>query len=169
MTEGLRLVAAFPCYDPPRMSVHEFVTAAAIRATREAVWDVLADTPRYVEWNPEIVGMAGHMALGERLSASVKVGSGAVRRVTLRVSICEPPVRMEWIGSLPLGLFTGRRELTITGRDGFVEFRMVVRMSGPLAGAMMKAVGDRQAEIDAFSHALKARVEQMSSAAQAKA
>lgn len=147
------------------MSVHEFVTAVAISSTRDVVWRVLTDTAKYGEWNPEIVGMSGQLALGERIKASVKVGSGAVRAVTLRVTIYEPPVRMEWTGGLPLGLFTGTRNLTVTGRDGFVEFRMVVRISGPLAGAMVKAVGDRQAEIDAFSRALKVRVEQTPAAA----
>lgn len=36
---------------------------------------------------------------------------------------------------------------------------MVVRMSGPLAGLMVKAVGDRQSEIDGFSAAVKVHAE----------
>jgi hypothetical protein len=60
---------------------------------------------------------------------------------------------------MPLGLFTGRRTLTVRPRDGGTEFRMVVRMSGPLAGLMVKAVGDRQSEIDGFSAAVKVHAE----------
>src|SRR5262245_50913822 len=100
------------------------------------------------------------MALGERIRARVKVGNGAIRTVPMRVTAFESPLRMEWTGGLPLGLFTGRRIFTVTPADDAVEFRMLVQMSGPLAGLMVKAVGNRQVEIDSFSSALKARAEQ---------
>ena len=139
--------------------MYEFVTTSRIRASREAVWKILTDAARYADWNPEIVAIDGRMGPGERIRARVKVGSGAIRPVTLRVTAFEEPVRMEWTGGLPLGLFIGRRTLTVTPADGGAEFRMVVQMSGPLASLMVKAVGDRQAEIDAFSAALKAHAE----------
>ena len=144
------------------MAMHEFVTTAVIRARREVVWDVLTTSAKYGDWNPEIVSVDGLMAAGARLKMRVKVGSGAIRPVTLQVTAFDPPARMEWTGGLPLGLFTGRRILSLTPVDGQVEFRMVVQMSGPLAGLMVKAVGDRQAEIDSFSAALKRRVEDAS-------
>jgi uncharacterized protein YndB with AHSA1/START domain len=139
--------------------MYEFVTTSRIRASREAVWKILTDAARYADWNPEIVAIDGRMGPGERIRARVKVGSGAIRPVTLRVTAFEEPVRMEWTGGLPLGLFIGRRTLTVTPTDDGAEFRMVVQMSGPLASLMVKAVGDRQAEIDAFSAALKAHAE----------
>jgi uncharacterized protein YndB with AHSA1/START domain len=139
--------------------MHEFVTMAVIHADPWRVWNVLTDAAGYAAWNPEIVRIDGRMALSERIRAQVKVGNGAIRTVPLRVTAFEPPSRMEWTGGLPLGLFTGRRTLTLTPIAGGVEFQMVVRMSGPLAGLMVKATGHRQAEIDAFSSALKARAE----------
>jgi hypothetical protein len=104
------------------------------------------------------------MALGERIKARAKVGSGAIRTVPLRVTAFESPSRMEWTGGLPLGLFTGRRILTVVPTDGGVEFCMLVQMCGPLAGLMVKSVGNRQAEIDRFSAALKTRSEQHTNA-----
>jgi hypothetical protein len=142
--------------------MYEFLTTSTIRAAPLAVWEVLASAPGYAEWNPEIVAIEGQMAPGERIRARVKVGSGAIRTVPLRVTAFEAPSRMEWTGGMPLGLFTGRRIFTVTAVDGGTEFRMLVQMSGPLASLMVKAVGDRQSEIDAFSSALKARVEQTS-------
>jgi hypothetical protein len=139
--------------------MHEFLTKSTIHATQEKVWEILTNAPGYAEWNPEIVALEGRIALGERIKARVKVGSGAIRTVPLRVTAFAPPSRMEWTGGLPLGLFTGRRILTVAPVEGAVEFRMLVQMSGLLAGLMVKAVGDRQAEIDAFSAALKARAE----------
>jgi uncharacterized protein YndB with AHSA1/START domain len=139
--------------------MREFVTKAMIRATPERVWAILTDSAGYSDWNPEIVRIEGRMATDERIQAHVKVGSGATRAVPLRVTAFEAPLHMEWTGGLPLGLFTGRRILTLAPAGGEVEFRMLVRMSGPLAGLMVRAVGDRQVEIDGFSSALKARAE----------
>jgi hypothetical protein len=68
---------------------------------------------------------------------------------------------MQWTGGLPLGLFTGRRTLTLTPLTGgtSTEFRMHLHMSGPLSGPIVKSLGDRQPEIDSFSAALKSRAE----------
>jgi uncharacterized protein YndB with AHSA1/START domain len=140
--------------------MYEFLTKSTIHAAPETVWEILTNAGCYVEWNPEIVAIEGRMALGERIRARVKVGSGAIRTVPLRVTAFEAPSRMEWTGGLPLGLFTGRRILTVTPVDGAVEFRMLVRMSGLFAPLMVKAVGNRQTEIDSFSSALKVRAEQ---------
>jgi len=139
--------------------VKEYVTVSSIRATPEMVWKVLTDATGYAEWNPEIVGIDGRMALSERITARVRLGSGAIRRVPMRVTAFEAPSRMEWTGGLPLGLFVGRRTFTVMPRDGAVEFRMHLRMSGPLAPLILKSVGDRQPEIDRFSSALRAHVE----------
>jgi uncharacterized protein YndB with AHSA1/START domain len=145
--------------------MYEFLTQSSIRAAPATAWNILTDAPGYAGWNPEIVAIEGRMAHGERIQARVKVGNGAVRPVPLRVTAFEPPDRMEWTGGLPLGLFTGRRILTVTPEPGGTRFRMLVQMSGTLASLMVKAVGDRQAEIDGFSAALKARSEQAEGAA----
>ncbi len=82
----------------------------------------------------------------------------------MRVTVCEAPSRMEWTGGFPLGLFVGRRTFTVTRRDGVVEFRMHLRMSGPLASLIPRSVRDRQPEIDGFSAALQAHTEQQEGA-----
>ena len=85
------------------MSGHsiEFVTTAEINAPLESVWQVLTDAVQYSDWNPKIVGISGRMGLNEHIKTRVKVGGGAVRSVTLRVTAFEPPSRMEWTGGLP--------------------------------------------------------------------
>jgi uncharacterized protein YndB with AHSA1/START domain len=138
---------------------HEFVTAAVISAAPAAVWSILTDAGGYAAWNPEIVAIEGRFAADSWIKAHVKLGKGAVRRVSLRVTAFEPPVSMEWTGGMPLGLFVGRRLLTVTPHDRGAEFRMLVTMTGPLASLMVKSTGDRQPEIDQFSAALKARAE----------
>ena len=139
--------------------VKEYATASRIRATPEVVWEILTDATGYADWNPEIVGIDGRMALNERITARVKLGSGAIRKVPMRVTAFEAPSRMEWTGGLPLSLFVGRRTFTVLPGDGVVEFRMHLRMSGLLAPLILKSVGDRQPEIDSFTAALKRRCE----------
>jgi hypothetical protein len=139
--------------------MYEFLTSCTIQAPPERVWEILTTSAGYAEWNPEIVAIDGLMALRKRIRARVKVGSGAIRTVPMRVTDFGPPVHMVWKGGLPLGLFTGRRIFDVVAREDATEFRMLVQMSGLLAGLMVRSVGNRQAEIDSFSSALKARAE----------
>jgi hypothetical protein len=150
-----------PEYGHMNESATEFVTTAEINAPLEAIWQVLTDAARYADWNPEIIGISGQMALNERIKARVKVGGRAVRWVAVRVTAFEPPSRMEWTGGLPLGLFVGVRTFTLSSRGDTTEFRMHVRMSGPLASFIVKSTGNRQPELDMFAAALKARAERL--------
>ena len=137
----------------------EYVTSARIDASPAAVWAILTDSVGYAQWNPEIVGVDGQMALGSRILAHVRLGDGNVRKVPQRVTALDAPTRMQWTGGLPLGLFVGRRTFTVTPAGNGAEFRMHLEMSGPLAGLILKSVGNRQPEIDSFSAALKRRAE----------
>lgn len=80
----------------------EYVTVVNAQATLQRVWDVLTDSAGYAEWNPEVVGVAGRMALNEKIKARVKVGGGAIRTVSMRVTAFDAPSRMQWTGGLPL-------------------------------------------------------------------
>lgn len=140
--------------------MQEYRSTTQIDASPEAVWAVLSEGAAYHEWNPEIIAIEGRFALGQTIKAHVRLGNGAVRRLSQRVTAFDAPKRMEWLGGLPLGLFVGRRIYTVTPRADGAEFQLHVQMSGPLAPLILKSVGDRQPELDSFSRALKTRVEQ---------
>jgi uncharacterized protein YndB with AHSA1/START domain len=137
----------------------EYAASVTVRATPAAVWQLLADPAGYRDWNPEILAVHGRFAPRERIRARVRLGGGAVRNVPMRVTAFEPPSRMQWTGGLPFGLFVGERTFTVQPRDGGAEFRLQLRMTGPLAPLILRTVGDRQPEIDAFATALKQRAE----------
>jgi uncharacterized protein YndB with AHSA1/START domain len=139
--------------------VAEYVTTAVIDAPPARVWDIVTNAAGYHEWNPEITNIEGQMASGARIVARVKLGSGAVRRVPMRVTAFDAPARMEWTGGLPFGLFVGRRTFTVAPNAGGAEFRLHLSMTGPLSRWIVKSVGDRQPEVDSFAAALKARAE----------
>jgi uncharacterized protein YndB with AHSA1/START domain len=137
----------------------EYTSTAIIAASAETVWAILTDGAQHRQWNPEIVGIDGRIELGERITAHVRLGSGAIRTVAQRVTSLDALKRMEWVGGLPLGLFVGRRSFTVTPVAGGVEFKLHLKMSGPLSSLILKSVGDRQPEIDSFTAALKRRAE----------
>jgi uncharacterized protein YndB with AHSA1/START domain len=138
----------------------DYVTTRRIAAPAASVWRVLTDAAGYAEWNPEILHVAGRFGLDERIKVRVKVGGGAVRALSMRITAFEPPSRMEWTGGLPLGLFVGRRTFDVVPKGDGAEFRMHLHMTGPLARFIAKSVGNRQPEIDSFADALGRRVEQ---------
>jgi hypothetical protein len=137
----------------------EYTTSSRIGASPERVWATLTNGAAYPEWNPEIVRIDGPITAGARITAHVRLGSGAVRRVVQRVTALEAPRRMEWEGGLTFGLFVGRRTFTVAPTKAGTEFQMHLRMSGPLCSLILKSVGDRQPEIDHFTSALKRRAE----------
>src|SRR5262249_26971146 len=105
------------------MGSKDYVTTEQIDAAPDVVWRILTDAPGYASWNPEIIGVEGAFALNERIKAKVKVKAGngnmAVRAIPLRITAFGAPTsvrpqgRMEWTGGLPLGLFTGKRIITV--------------------------------------------------------
>ena len=137
----------------------EFQAQTDIAASQSDVWDILADGTQYAAWNPEIVGIDGSLTAGATFRAHVRIGSGAVRRVPLRVADFIPPTRMVWIGGLPFGLFVGERTYTVEPTPIGVVFKIHLVMRGPLSGLIGKSTGNRQAEIDAFAAGLKRRAE----------
>jgi len=141
-----------------------YETSVQVNAPAGAVWQVLTDSAGYREWNPEILQVDGTMAAGARIKVRVKVQGGAVRTLGLHVTAFDPPSRLEWTGGLPFGLFVGRRTFVLTPQDAGTLFTMHLSMTGPCAPLILKSLGDRQPDIDAFSAALRGRVDGRASA-----
>jgi hypothetical protein len=138
----------------------EYETQATISASPDDVWRILTDAAGYASWNPEILGIEGRFALGERIAVKVRIPGGAIRSVSLRITAFEPGRQMEWTGGMPMGLFVGKRTLSVYSSGGGTRFRMHLSMTGLLAPLIRKSVGNRQSDIDGFSSALKSRAEQ---------
>ena len=85
----------------------EYTSTAIIDASTDTVWAILTDAIGYTDWNPEIVGIDGRMALGRHITAHVRLASGVVRKVKLRVSAFDPPRRMEWRSACRLVCLAG--------------------------------------------------------------
>ncbi len=50
--------------------------AIGVPASPATVWQVLAGTERYGEWNPFMTGLSGRLAVGERLTVTIRPDGG---------------------------------------------------------------------------------------------
>src|SRR3954465_5276869 len=104
----------------------DMTTFVDIDARPERVWQGLTDLPAYPEWMPFVAAAQGAVAVGGRLSLTVRLGNGLMRR-TLHVTVLEvvPARRLRFRSraarwGLP-GLLDVERTFTITPRDGGVR------------------------------------------------
>jgi uncharacterized protein YndB with AHSA1/START domain len=134
-----------------------FATRTTIAAAPEQVWAILTDLPQWPTWNTTVISTDGHVALGSKVSVTVKANPG--RAFAVKVKTLDAPSRMTWVGGMPLGLFAGTRTYTLTPQDGGTEFAMEEVYTGPMAGLITKSIPDLQPSFDEFAACLKKRVE----------
>jgi hypothetical protein len=75
-------------------------TEIEISAPPSAVWQVIADTARYHEWNPFITSLEGKLEVGEVLSVVVSPPDGSDMRFRPQVLKVEAEVELRWRGVL---------------------------------------------------------------------
>jgi hypothetical protein len=67
-----------------------------IQAPAEVIWDLLADLPRWSEWNPLYPKASGRIGLGEKLSMTLALPGEAPRELQPRVMDWEPNAQVIW-------------------------------------------------------------------------
>jgi hypothetical protein len=122
------------------------------------VWEVLADTGSWSDWDSGVVGVEGEAALGSRVKVRSELNPKKAYPVT--VTELEPPRRMAWRGGAPLGLFTGVRTYTLTPEgEGRTRFEMREEFSGPLMPLIGRTLPDMSDSFRQFAAGLKQRAE----------
>ena len=135
-----------------------FASSIVIRATPDAVWQVLTDAPAYPSWNTTVTRVDGTIAQGGKVTVHAKVAPG--RAFPVKGTAWDAPRRMVWSGGMPLGLFKGERVFELRPKaEASVEFSMREDYSGLLAPLITKSIPDLQPAFDEFAACLKARVE----------
>jgi hypothetical protein len=135
-----------------------FESTALIEAPPERVWQILADTPGYSDWDSGVVRVDGRLAPGEKLKVTSEVNPK--RAYPVKVAELKPAERMVWTGGMPLGLFKGVRTYTLAPEDGGTRFRMREEFSGPMTPLIARSMPDMQPSFEKFASGLKARAEQ---------
>lgn len=135
-----------------------FETSTTIAASPERVWDVLADTSSWPDWDSGVVRVEGDLERGSRIKVVSEVNPKRAYPVT--VAELEPARGMTWRGGMPLGLFRGVRTYTLTPEgDGGTRFEMHEEFSGPLTPLIWRSMPDMNPSFRQFAEGLKQRVE----------
>jgi hypothetical protein len=131
-----------------------FATEIRIQAPAGKVWRILADLPRWTEWNSTVERTEGVVEPGAKVTVYVKQNPG--RAFPLSVSELAAPHRMVWTGGMPLGLFRGTRvyELNAPSPEETL-FRMSEDYSGLLAPLITRSIPDLQPAFLEFARCLK--------------
>ncbi|RFU20073.1 SRPBCC domain-containing protein [Geodermatophilus marinus] len=131
--------------------------AVDIPASPAAVWQVLAQTDRYPEWNP-FMTVSGRLAAGERLTVTIRPGR---RTMTFRPTVLavEDGALIRWRGTAGVrGIFDGEHELRVEpGADGGTRFVQQEVFSGLLVPVLRRVLDDTEAGFAAMNAALRDR------------
>ena len=131
-----------------------------IDAPAREIWDVLADFPRYAEWNPFIRRAEGSATPGERITIRVHQLDRKPSTFKPRIVAAEPGRELRWRGHvLAPGVFDGEHAFELVPVGAGVRMVQSERFSGllvPFIGGLIDATLDR---FDALNNALKERVE----------
>lgn len=132
--------------------------AIDIPASPATVWQVLTRTDRYHEWNPFMIGLSGRLAVGERLTVTIRPGR---RTMTFRPTVLavEDGTLIRWRGTAGVsGIFDGEHELRLEpGPDGGTRFVQREAFSGLAVPVMRRVLDDTEAGFAAMNAALRDR------------
>ena len=158
--------------EPPTQREH-IVSSVEVEIAAPAafVWDVLVDYPRYPRWNPYTVQVSTTLTIGDPIDLTLPSpdGSGGtfVNREYIRV--VDPPHHLRYdTGAEMPGIFAVRDQWLAESGPGSCTYRTTDAISGKYADTVMETTGAWvKAGFDAVAHALKARAEELWSAARA--
>lgn len=140
----------------------EIKTEIIIQAPQAVVWKVLTDFEAYGEWNPFIISIIGKQEVGARLVTTMN-SEGKERVFKPVIKQFDGQTQFEWLGKLPLGLFTGRHYFQLQALNpGQTQLIHGEVFGGLLRGMIMKKIGE--ATLGSFlemNRALKERAEQI--------
>ena len=139
-------------------------TNVDIDASRSSVWDVLIDFPSYSEWSP--FRIEGIPEVGQRLLVHMSADGGHGMSFKPEVLVATPDEELRWLGKLGLhGIADGEHYFILTtNADGTTRLNHGERFSGALVALAKGSAEKGDAGYEAFSLALKQRVEQLGQA-----
>jgi hypothetical protein len=129
-----------------------------IPASPATVWQILTETDRYAEWNPFMTELSGRLAIGERLTVTVRPGR---RSMTFRPTVLtvEDGTLIRWRGrpGVP-GILDGEHELRLEGTPaGGTRFVQREVFSGLLIRVMRRVLDDTEVGFAEMNAALRDR------------
>ncbi|GGE57669.1 SRPBCC domain-containing protein [Actibacterium pelagium] len=137
-------------------------TEVVIDAPPSAVWQTLMQTQDYADWNPFICDLSGELAVGNKISATIRLPESNPMTFSPTILASDPQKELRWVGKLGVnGIFDGEHYFTLEPRaDGTTLLKHGETFRGLLAYPLMALIGAKtKAGFDAMNSALKQRVE----------
>jgi hypothetical protein len=133
-------------------------TNVDIDAGPDAVWEVLTDFASYEEWNP-VMRIEGAPEVGTKLVVHMTGGM----TFKPKVLVATPGEELRWLGKLGLrGIAAGEHFFVLTTNDdGTTRLNHGERYSGALTAFARDNSRSNDGAYEAFSQALKHRIEQL--------
>jgi len=128
-----------------------------IEASPEQVWPILTNIAAWPDWDSGVTNVDGRLALGEKVSITVKANPG--RTFPVKVMQLDAARRMVFRGGMPLGLFVGERTYTLAPEGTGTRFTMREEYTGPFAGMIFKSIPDLGPSFRQFADGLKQRTQ----------
>ncbi len=156
---GATLIAAFGIGQVVGPSI---TTEIEIDAPASAVWEALADTGAYGEWNPFVRRIAGDLEVGNRLEVTVGADGQTPMEFAPEVLVADAQTELRWVGHLGVrGVFDGEHYFILEETErGTTIFRHGEDFTGLLGFPLLALIReDTHTGFIAMNEALKARVE----------
>lgn len=109
-----------------------------IDAPKDLVWEVIADMPRYGEWNKFVVACRSSLQIGEPISMQVRVLPFMAQPQKEFIFDHEPGKKLSYGIHMPLGALDSHREHVL---EGLSEERTLYQSNFQLSGWLSPLVG----------------------------
>ena len=132
--------------------MRSFEASSLVDAAPDVVLPMLTDVSAWPDWDSGVTKVDGQLALGKKLSITVKTNPG--RTFPVKLIQLAAPQQMVFRGGMPLGLFTGLRTYTLAPEAAGTRFTMREVYTGLLAGLIFKSIPDLGPSFRQFAEGL---------------
>lgn len=141
----------------------EIRTETEIKATAQAVWEVLCDLKRYPEWNPFTYEALGELKIGAEIRLKVRFPDGSEMRTRHYVCAIDTQQELSWNHTnIPLLLWSERRQIIEPIDETCVRLVNREFIWGPLAPLAVWLYGTRiEGGLRTSAEAVKKHVEKV--------
>lgn len=161
-TAAITATAVVAAFGIGQITGPSVTTEIEIDAPASAVWEQLADTDAYADWNPFVRQISGDLVTGTYLQVTVGADGSSKMDFTPEVLAADENQELRWVGRLGFkGIFDGEHYFILEETDrGTTIFHHGENFTGILGYPLIALIReDTHKGFLAMNEALKARVE----------
>jgi hypothetical protein len=142
--------------------VEEIHTTVVIDTPAFVVWNIIADFPKYPEWNPFILKISGELKINSKLEMEIKLANEKIVHDEFVVLDAETEREIAWGGKNGGNLFGVEHRLAIQPLAySRVTFLQTVRFGGDIVSLVARNLQPLLGkQLESMNVALKQRAEQ---------